>query len=108
MTHWFSLILEDTRRIFELESDDDFDEAMYQIANDLFEAGCDDGTFGTSQCVLSVGFAREAETLEEAVRSAIANVQSTGIRVQRIVVEEPPEVESINAQLADGTLQLSQ
>jgi hypothetical protein len=102
MTHWFTLILDDTEGVFDLESDEEFDEALGRMADELFEAGCDDGTFGCSERVFSVGFAREAGSLEEAVRSAIADVQSAGCRVRQVTVETPPELDEINAQLAEG------
>jgi hypothetical protein len=51
--------------------------------NALFEAGCDDGTISTSQGVTRIDFAREAPSLEEAIRSAINNVHATGLQVIR-------------------------
>ncbi len=54
-----------------------------EIADALFAAGCDDGTPGTSEGVFSIDFHREANSLEEAIRSAIGNVQSAGHEVER-------------------------
>ena len=51
--------------------------------NALYEAGCDDGTISTSQGVTRIDFAREALSLEEAIRSAIANVNAAALRVSR-------------------------
>ncbi len=52
----------------------------------LFEAGCDDATFGTVDQVGYGDFVREAPTLGEAVRSAIEQVESvpglTALRVE--------------------------
>ena len=43
----------------------------------LFEAGCDDATIGVGQYgVIGLDFARSAESAEEALRSAIDNVQT--------------------------------
>jgi hypothetical protein len=103
MTHWFSLILNDTEGAFDVESDDEFQDIFDRMADELFEAGCDDGTFGCSERVFSVGFARDAESFEDAVRSAIADVQSAGYSVARVEVEAPPFVRDINAQLAEGS-----
>ena len=55
--------------------------------NALFEAGCDDGTISTSQGVTRIDFCREAPTLEEALRSAIANVHVADIQVERVEIE---------------------
>ena len=53
----------------------------------LFEAGCDDGTPSTCNGVFSIDFHREADSLEEAIRSAIANVKSAGFDVDRVEIE---------------------
>jgi hypothetical protein len=52
--------------------------------NALFEAGCDDGTISTSQGVTRIDFDREAATLEDAIRSAIANVKAAGLQAIRV------------------------
>ena len=57
------------------------------IADELFEAGCDDGTPGICNGVFSIGFHREANSLEEAIRSAITNVKSAGYEVERVEIE---------------------
>lgn len=55
--------------------------------NALYEAGCDDGTISTSQRVTRIDFCREAPHLEEAIRSAIANVNAAGLAVARVEME---------------------
>lgn len=51
----------------------------------LFEAGCDDATFGGIDGSSYGGFDREAETLEQAIASAIAQVESVhGLVVVRV------------------------
>ena len=55
--------------------------------SDLYEAGCDDGTISTSERVTRIDFCREAPTLEEAIRSAIANVNTAGLHVARVEIE---------------------
>jgi hypothetical protein len=62
-------------------------ELTEEVADTLFEAGCDDGTPGTCNDVFSIDFHREAKTLEEAIRSAIANVKSAGYEVKWVEIE---------------------
>ncbi len=62
-------------------------ELTEEIADELFEAGCDDGTPGTCNGVFSIDFHRGANSLEEAIRSAIANVKSAGYEVERVEIE---------------------
>lgn len=62
-------------------------ELTDDMADALFAAGCDDGTPGTCNGVLSVDFHREADSLEQAIRSAIENVQSAGYEVERVEIE---------------------
>jgi hypothetical protein len=51
--------------------------------NAVYEAGCDDGTISSSQGVSRIDFAREAPSLEEAIRSAITYVNKAGLQVTR-------------------------
>ncbi len=62
----------------------DFDD----LAEATFEAGCDDGTVSESDGVTTIGFAREAESLETAIRSAIVQVESVGCVVARVEIED--------------------
>ena len=62
-------------------------ELTEEAADRLFEAGCDDGTPGTSNGVFSIDFHRQAPSLEEAIRSAIANVKLAGYEVERVEIE---------------------
>jgi hypothetical protein len=62
-------------------------ELTEEIADELFEAGCNDGTPGTCEGVFSIDFHREADSLEEAIRSAIADVKSAGYEVKRVEME---------------------
>ncbi len=57
------------------------------LVDKLFEAGCDDGSPFSSCGIASVGFSREAESLEEAIRSAVADVQKAGCTVERVQIE---------------------
>jgi hypothetical protein len=57
------------------------------VADALFSAGCDDGSPGMCNGVVSIDFHREAATLDEAIRSAIENVESAGYKVARVEIE---------------------
>lgn len=51
----------------------------------LFEAGCDDALVGSSKGVQFLDFDRDAESVDEAVRSAVADVESVeGLMVARL------------------------
>jgi hypothetical protein len=75
MNYEFSLILKEGTEITE------------ELADQLFEAGCDDGTPGTFCGMPYISFHREAENLEFAIRSAVADVQKTGCVVERVQIE---------------------
>ena len=62
-------------------------ELTEEIADQLFEAGCNDGTPGTSGGAFSIDFHREASSLEEAIHSAMSDVQSAGYDVDRVEIE---------------------
>lgn len=63
-------------------------EVSIDLADRLFEVGCDDGTLGARSGVAYVDFAREAETFREAVLSAIDQTESVGVRVLRVEPDE--------------------
>ena len=50
----------------------------------LYEAGCDDSTIVTRKGVTFIAFDRKADSLEQAIRSATANVREAGFDVKRI------------------------
>jgi hypothetical protein len=62
-------------------------EMTEDLADRLFEAGCDDGLPGMSCGIACIGFTREADSLESAIRSAIADVQKAGCTVDRVQIE---------------------
>lgn len=62
-------------------------ELTDELCDALFAAGCDDGSPGQSGGVTRIDFDREAKSLEEAIRSAIANVQAAGCKVDRLQIE---------------------
>ena len=53
----------------------------------LYTSGCDDGTISTSQHKSQIDFSRVASSLDEALRSAIADVSNAGIHVATVEIE---------------------
>ena len=72
--HEFTIILASPE-----ESEDDADR--------LYEAGCVDGSISTTGGVTRIDFHRQAASLEEAIRSAIGNVQAAGFHVAHVLIE---------------------
>jgi len=73
MTHTFTLIADGP----DLQAD--------EIIDALFEAGCDDALVGQVDGIQYVDFDRDADTLEEAVLSAVADLESIdGVSVVRL------------------------
>ena len=65
------------------------DVAQQEVADALWEAGCDDALVGQTNGVPYLDFDREAATLEEAVTSAIADIETVpGLQVVRFVDSE--------------------
>jgi hypothetical protein len=66
---------------FTLLIDGDVDAAI----DTLFEAGCDDATFGQVDGIDFADFDREAPELLDAIRTAIADIESVpGLKVRRV------------------------
>lgn len=63
-----------------------------EMAEALYEAGCDDSTPGSSGGLIIVDFSREAESLGDAVGSAIKDVEKAGYKVTKVEVEVPVAV----------------
>lgn len=62
-------------------------ELTDDIADSLYESGCDDGTPGTCDGVFSIDFHREADSLEAAIGSAIKNVRAAGHDVEQVEID---------------------
>ena len=62
-------------------------EESEEDANRLYESGCSDGSISTSGGVTRIDFHRESPSLEEAIRSAIGNVQAAGFHVAHVLIE---------------------
>jgi hypothetical protein len=58
----------------------------------LYVAGCDDGTPWSGNGEALVTFDRNAEVLEAAIRSAVADVHGVGCAVTHTIVESPEPV----------------
>ena len=56
----------------------DCDDVNEETADALYEAGCDDATFGICNGVITLDFDRESESPLEAITSALKDVYSTG------------------------------
>jgi hypothetical protein len=63
------------------ESEDDADR--------LCGAGCNDGSISMSAGVTRIDFHRDADSLEDAIRSAVADVNRAGFQVARIEIDSP-------------------
>ncbi len=63
------------------------DEVTDDDCDALYEAGCDDGTVVTRDGITHVAFDREAESLEDAIRSATAQVRAAGFNVARVEMD---------------------
>ena len=56
-------------------------------ADELYEAGCDDGSILSRGDVTMIQFDRDAQTLDAALDAAIRDVESAGFRVARVEIE---------------------
>ena len=74
-TYQFDVVLKDVAEV----TDDQ--------AERLFAAGCDDGTPAGCDCVTWIHFDREAASLEEAIFSAVAQVQAAGFGVSKVELD---------------------
>jgi hypothetical protein len=75
MKYHFTAILKDNPELTE------------DLADGLFAAGCDDGTPGVYCGTTLIDFSRDATSLEEAIRSAVANVAAAGCIVSRVEID---------------------
>ena len=77
----------------------DIQQMDERTADALYAAGCDDGTPFSRQGIAAVGFSREAITLEDAIRSAISDVNKAGFTVARVEPAEESVYVKINQEL---------
>jgi hypothetical protein len=76
-THEFTLILSGVS------------ESTEEMANALFEAGCDDALFGSRDGVVFLDFGRDAPSFRDAVLSALRDVRAAGYAVARVEPDDP-------------------
>src|SRR5262249_50446402 len=88
--------------VFRLILSGDF-ELIEEIADKLFEAGCDDGLFGTSAGVPNISFTREAASLNEAITSAIEDVRRADVGLEVVGVESEGAA-TVAEQVVIGTI----
>jgi len=62
-------------------------EATDAHADSLFDAGCSDGTLACRDGVTWIHFDREASSLEEAIRSAVHQIQAAGLAVAKVELD---------------------
>jgi hypothetical protein len=77
----------------------DIQEMDERTAEALYAAGCDDGTPFSRQGFAAVGFSRDADTLEDAIRSAISDVNRAGFTVARVESVDESVYVKINREL---------
>ena len=78
---------------FDMHTDPSVDLFDDDICDALYEAGCDDAVIGHH----FVGFARQAETWEEALRTGRADAESVpGVKVVRVTIDAS-DIEAIPA-----------
>lgn len=58
------------------------------VANRLYEAGCDDALVGSSEGRVYAAFTRDGDTMRDAVASATRDVESAGCTVTHVETEE--------------------
>ncbi len=72
-------------------------ELTDDLCDALYEAGCDDSSPYSSDAITYVPFDREADSLENAIRSAIADVQKAGCQVERLEMDTDALAETLKA-----------
>jgi len=65
----------------------DVSEVTDDQADVLFSAGCDNGTPASCNGMTWIHFDREASSLEEAIRLAVAQVQAAGFGVSKVELD---------------------
>ena len=59
-----------------------------EVLDAFYEAGCDDALIGMRQGIAYADFCREADTIREAARSAVRDVEAAGATVEHIESDE--------------------
>jgi hypothetical protein len=85
------------------------DPAQEESLDRFYEAGCDDATVAFQNGHIIVDFAREAETLDDAIASAVTDVTKAGAKVGHVESEPakkelPPEAYSYDEPIEKETV----
>jgi hypothetical protein len=62
-------------------------ELTDELQGRLLEAGCDDASLWSEGDTVCLDFSREAESLGDAIGSAVKDVMGAGLAVARVVIE---------------------
>ena len=65
------------------------DDLTAEVADALYEAGCDDASPHSEGPTVYLDFHREAESLGDAIGSAVKSVERAGYAVSRVDVDTP-------------------
>jgi len=65
----------------------DVAEVTDEQADALFEAGCDDGTPACCDGRAWIHFDRKSSSLEDAIRSAVNEIQSAGFEIAKVELD---------------------
>jgi hypothetical protein len=65
------------------------------LIEDLYDAGCDDGSPCSRAGLVMVTLHRDSESLEQAIRSGLADARKAGCRVGRVEIEAEDLVEEM-------------
>jgi hypothetical protein len=60
----------------------DVSELTFELADRIFEAGCDDATVSQRSCRIFLRFSRAAGSMQDAITSAIADLRHAGFEVE--------------------------
>ncbi len=63
------------------------DQQILDLADKLAAAGCDDGHLAGHDEGIEIVFDRESESRDEAMRSAVAQVERCGLTVKRVELD---------------------
>jgi hypothetical protein len=69
-------------------------ELTDELQGRLLEAGCDDASLWSEGDTVCLDFSRKAESLGDAIGSAVKDVMRAGLSVGRVDVEQQPSASS--------------
>ena len=66
----------------------DAEEMSEELTDRIYEAGCDDASCGSTAGTVYVDMDREADSLEDAIRSTTAQLEGIGCVIKRIEIDD--------------------